>query len=202
MNSKKLLKKRKSVKKFNPAHVISQEEAREIVALAQTAPSAWNLQHWRVIAVDDPALKAEIRTAGYGQAQLEEASMIFIILANVFAHEQLEEIYLPLLQEGLMHPPQYLKLQDNLGERRDITQPLREEAILNASLFAMQLILAAESFGHDTGPVGGFDHERVKTLFGLPDHLIPILLVAAGKAAEPAPLTTRLTTESILSFNR
>jgi nitroreductase len=77
----------------------------------------------------------------------------------------------------------------------------RDEAIRNASLAAMQLMLAATAMGLDSGPMVGFDADAFVRAFRVPPRYIPVLLVAVGKAAKPARSTTRLPVEETVVWN-
>jgi nitroreductase len=46
--------------------------------LAATAPSSWNLQHWKFIVVQDQQIKEHLLPIAYGQQQVIEASAVII----------------------------------------------------------------------------------------------------------------------------
>ena len=77
----------------------------------------------------------------------------------------------------------------------------RDEAIRNASLAAMQLMLAVKAKGLDSGPMVGFDADAFVKAFHVPARFIPVLLVAIGKAAKPARPTSRLPVEQTIVWN-
>lgn len=56
----------------------------------------------------------------------------------------------------------------------------------NASLAAMQLMLAAEARGLSTLAMGGFDHQRFAETFITESRYVPVMLIAVGKAVEDA----------------
>lgn len=78
----------------------------------------------------------------------------------------------------------------------------RDEAIRNASLAAMQLMLAAKVIGYDTCPMGGYDAAALIEAFDVPSRYIPVMLVAVGKAVRPARPSTRLPAERTIVWNR
>lgn len=77
----------------------------------------------------------------------------------------------------------------------------RDEAIRNASLAAMQLMLAAKAKGLDSCPMGGFDPDHFIEAFGVPARYIPVMLIAIGKAARPARPSVRLSVEQTIVWN-
>ena len=62
----------------------------------------------------------------------------------------------------------------------------RDAAMSNASLAAMQLMLAAEARGLSTLAMGGFDHQRFAETFITESRYVPVMLIAVGKAVEDA----------------
>ena len=55
---KSTIESRVSANHFDPSHVLSDAEIGELVRLATLAPSAYNLQNWRFIAVPSPSSSA------------------------------------------------------------------------------------------------------------------------------------------------
>jgi nitroreductase len=77
----------------------------------------------------------------------------------------------------------------------------REEAIRNASLAAMQLMLATKANGLDSSPMGGYDVDRFIKAFNIPSRYVPVMLIAIGKAAIPARPSTRFPVEKTIVWN-
>ena len=76
------IERRRSVRKYTDAPV-SDGDLRRIVELAGKAPSAWNIQPWRVIAVRDPEVKAKLQKAAYGQAQVVNAPVVLAVYSDM-----------------------------------------------------------------------------------------------------------------------
>ena len=62
------------------------------------------------------------------------------------------------------------------------------------------LLLAAQEKGYDTSAMLGFDPEKVKALFQLPDHVRIAALVALGKGTEPGRPHHRHSLDRIATF--
>ena len=67
---------RRSVKNYDPAHEITDEELKALFEKVILSPSSFNLQHWRFVVVRDPARKSDIRKAAWDQEQVEAASAV------------------------------------------------------------------------------------------------------------------------------
>ena len=79
----------------------------------------------------------------------------------------------------------------------------RDEVMRSCGIAAQTLMLAAKSLGYDSCPMIGFDAAKVAELIALPeDHAIGLLL-AIGKAAQPArPRGGQLAREEVVVSDR
>ncbi|MCH5584564.1 nitroreductase family protein [Shimazuella sp. AN120528] len=194
-----VLRERHAVRHYQKDHAISQKELQEIIQLAQTAPSAWNLHHWRVIVIQDPAQKRAILPIAYNQQQVVDASVVFVVLGDLEANKSADAVHRPLVDAGLMSEKAYQKaLQDIDNAYQAPLSIRRESAFLNASLFAMQLMLALKSRGYDSVPMGGFQADQLIEELRIPERYIPIMMIAAGIATAPAYKTIRFPIEDIV----
>ena len=84
---------RRSVKQYDPNHAITDDELKALFERVILSPSSLTLQHWRFVVVRDPARKAELRKAAFGQEQVETASATIVVIGKLDAHEDGAEIY-------------------------------------------------------------------------------------------------------------
>lgn len=176
------IKARRAVKHYDPAHQLSDEEEGRLIDLAMQTPSSYNIQHWRLVKVRDRELRRHIRQAAWDQAQVTDASLLFVVCADVKAWEKEPERYwrnAPKEVQDFLLPtinPFYAGKE----------QLQRDEAMRSVGLIAQTIMLAAKDMGYDSCPMIGFDSEKVAQLIKLPqDHVIGMLLVV-GKAVTPA----------------
>ena len=167
---------RRSVKGFDPAHVISDEQLSTLFDHVALSPSSFNLQHWRFVVVRDAQRKAALRKLAYGQEQIENASACIVVVGRLLAHEDADTIMAeaPQSVRESVIPMIHGMYADNAALRRD-------EAIRSASLAAMTLMLAAYDMGYATGPLIGFDPKGVSEFVGLDADHIPVMLIVLGK---------------------
>lgn len=178
-----LLKSRRSAMKFIPNVPISTEELEEMFQLATLAPSSFNLQHAHYMVIIDPDEKERLREAAYGQYKIHTASAAIVVLGDLNAYKQAEEIYNGMLLLGMMDRMSFDQMiQDitSLYEGRGASFQ-HEEAIRNASLSAMLFMLIAKEHGWDTCPMIGFDVEAVRKEFHIPANLVPAMMITIGK---------------------
>jgi nitroreductase len=199
-----IMRSRHSVKKYEPGVVIPREELEEMLALTSTAPSSWNLQHWRYIVITSQEMKERILPIAYNQSQVADSSATIVILGDLEANRAAHDVYGQSLKDGFITQ----KVHDTLisqieGAYQRDPQIGRDEAILNASLAAMQLMLIAKAKGYDTCPMGGFNDEALIKELEIPSRYIPVMLIVIGKAATPGRPTERFSLDtSIVSFTR
>ncbi len=198
-----VIRERRAVKRYDAHYRMNDDTIRELIRGASLAPSAWNLQHWKFIVVTDPARKEALSGIAYGQRQIIEASITVVILGDLQADRKAEQVFGGDVLAGRMTPEIKRSLISQI-EQSYASQPIwaRDQAICNASLAAMQLMLAAKAMGLDSGPIGGFDQHKLIEAFSIPERYVPIMLVTVGKAAEPARLTVRQPIEETIGWNR
>ena len=62
MDTFEAIEKRRSVKSFDPNHVISKQEIDKILSAAILSPTSYNIQHWRFVVVTNKETKAKLRS--------------------------------------------------------------------------------------------------------------------------------------------
>ncbi|MEH2394002.1 MAG: nitroreductase family protein [Nostoc sp.] len=192
-----------SAQHFDSSKQLSADEIRALVQEATEAPSSFNIQHWRFIAVTDPAKKQALTAASYGQAKVSESAVTFIILGDLEGHTKLQGILNQSVDAGLLPrevAEQWVQMADSMyGSSAAFA---RDEAIRSASLAAMTLMLAAKVRGLVSGPMIGFDPAQVKQLFGIADQYIPVMLLPVGYPGQGnTSRKPRLRVDEVLSFN-
>ena len=70
MNTLGSIETRRSVKQYDPAHQMGAEEVEKLLGHAMLSPTAFNIQNWRFVTVQDKELRAQIRAAAWDQAQV------------------------------------------------------------------------------------------------------------------------------------
>ncbi|MBW5447115.1 nitroreductase family protein [Cohnella sp. CFH 77786] len=198
-----VIQSRRSVRQYDPHTVISREELKEMLTLAAKAPSSANMQLWRFLVIDSPELKEKLLPIANSQQQVVEASAIIAILGDVEGYRKADRVFGQAIEAGYMpedvansFKERYVSLYSSLPSDR-----IREVAVIDASLAAMQLMLVARAKGYDTVPMGGFDREKFKEAFNLGERYVPVMLLPIGKAAKPGHPTARLPIEDVTFWN-
>lgn len=202
LTATQVMRERHSVRKYETGVVIPEAELNEILELAATAPSSWNLQHWKFLVITDQAVKEKVLPIAYGQQQVVDSSVTIVVLGDLEADKNADLIYKPALEGGFMPQNAYDALTGQIkAAYTDNAQGARDEAIRNSSYVAMQLMLAAKAYGYDTCPMGGFDKAKLVEALNIPSRYVPSVMLTLGKAASPAHPTNRLALNQLVINN-
>ncbi|SDH86318.1 Nitroreductase [Pseudomonas flavescens] len=179
MHIDEAIRSRRAIKGYDVGFTLSSDEKNELLQLALLAPSAFNLQHVRLVEVSDPTLRQQIREAGWGQAQMTDAAMLVVICAQVDSWERnVQRVW-----EGAPVEVQQYMAGAIDTYYRGKPQVQRDETMRSCGLMAQTLMLAARGRGLDTCPMDGFDFDAVARLIKLPENHVIGLMVAVGKKA-------------------
>jgi len=153
------IKKRRSVRRFDPKREVSGEQVEKLLEAARWAPSAGNLQSWFFVVVRDKTVKERLAEAALGQSFIAEAPVVIVVCAD------LERSASKYMSRG-----------------RELY------AIQDTTLAAENLWLAAVGMGLAASWTGAFDEEEVLQILDLEESLRPVAIMPLGYPAEsPSP---------------
>ena len=180
---KTIINERRSANNFIEGIKIPQEDFNEIFDQLRLAPSCFNLQHTHYLVITDHDSKELLRKAAFNQYKIHTASAAILVLGDKDAYKDAEKIYSGFLHLGIYADFEYQKLiQDITGLYESRGKDFqRDEAIRNASLSAMMFMLIAKDLGWDTCPMIGFETDKMKELYNIPENLEPVMLITMGK---------------------
>jgi len=188
--------KRRSIRAFGPER-IPREDLEAIFDVTRLAPSAWNLQPWRFVVVEDPVRKAQLAEAAFNQRQVSSAPAVIGIYTDM--RDTLDHI------DRLIHPAS--TDEERARARRSIERAFEKKTGEEREAWAARqgyialgyLLLAAAERGYDTSPMLGFDHARAQAVLGAPAHATVIALVAIGKGTEEGRSHHRLPQSEVVT---
>ena len=189
---------RRSVKKFDAAHTMTEDEIRRLMEAVILSPTSFNIQNWRFVLVTDPKTKEAVKAKGWHQDQFSDCSLLVIVCGDRGAYGQDPERYwvhaVQEVRDAIV--PMIVGAYENRSELQ------RDENLRSGSLAAQTLMLAAKEMGYDTCPMIGFDFAAVGEIIGLPqDHDI-IMAVTVGKSLEEArPRGGQLPLDEVIVHN-
>lgn len=182
MKVSQAIEQRRSIKAYDPHHKMTEQEITTLMSLAMLSPTAFNIQNWRFVLVTDPVLRHQIRAVSWNQAQVQEASLLIVLTADLKAWAKQPERYwqnAPKAVADILVPAIGHYYENN-------EQAQRDEAMRSCGMAAMTIMLAAKEMGYDTCPMDGFDFDAVAKLLNLPTDHTPTMFVVVGKALKEA----------------
>ncbi len=183
-----IVMQRYAAKKFD-GRKIPAEKLDRLLELVRYAPSALNLQPWKIKIVADQATKDELKPAAFGQEQVTTCSHLLVFCADP-DYDGLIRRLGTLLDDN--HVP--AEMRDTvLGMARQFAGRMTPEQRLAWSQAQTYLALGnalngAKALGFDSCPMGGFDPAEFTRILKIPAPLVPVMLCPVGYAADrPMP---------------
>lgn len=177
------IEQRSSVNHFDPQQSLDDASIEALVGWAGRAPSAFNLQNWRFVAVRSATGRQRLRELAWNQAKVSEAAVTFIVCGVLPCAESLGERLQPSVDAGFMHAGLAATWQSSAAQMySSAPHNRRDEAIRSATFAASTLMLAGQALGLAASPMSGFDSAGVSRAFALHTDEIPVMLVTMGRA--------------------
>ncbi|MEX1042447.1 MAG: nitroreductase family protein [Pirellulaceae bacterium] len=190
---------RRSIKHYDPAHRMTEEEIQKLMDSALQSPTSFNIQHWRFVLVRDNALRQELKGAAFGQNQVTDASILLILTADVKSFEKAPERYwanAPAETTAMM-----VKMLVGIYDGKEQLQ--RDEAMRSLGIAAQTIMLAAKALGYDTCPMVGYNPDKVADIINLPEDHVLGMMITVGKAIKEAwPKPGQLPLNEVVIQNR
>ena len=174
INSKQLLGQlnwRYATKQFDPNRKISAQDWATIEQALLLTPSSGGLQPWKFIVVTDPAVRAKLLPASYGQAQITDASHLVVFAAKKNFSEADVDAFIRHTAATRGVPVESLaSYRDMLvgGIVKSMDEPARDAWARNQAYIALgKLLTSAALLGIDACPMEGFDRAQYDETLGL-----------------------------------
>jgi nitroreductase len=183
-----IVMKRYAVKKFD-GRKVPEAKMKELYELIRFAPSALNIQPWRIKIVTDSKLKEELRPATWDQEQITTCSHLLVFCANTDFKGLIARLERLMRQAEV--PEDDLKMVMGMAREYFLAGPPEVQLAMaqhHVFLALGNALNGAKALGFDSCPMGGFDPKEYARILRLPPHLVPTMLCPVGYAAdEPEP---------------
>jgi nitroreductase len=171
---------RHSIRQFEQEN-IPQESLEEIIRLAGLAPSAWNLQPWRFHIVTDSKIKEQLQEAAYGQKQVTSAPAVILVGSDM---EDVLANLMEIVHPGLDDERKQEEVANLSSQFNSMSVEDRGNWGLTQTNIALGvLLIAAQGLGYSSVPMLGFDHQKVREILNVPEHVKFAAMVPLGRAA-------------------
>jgi nitroreductase len=169
-----------ATKKFDATKKLTSTELNEITRAIRFAPTSYGIQPFHVVVVTDPALRTKLRAVSYDQAQVTDASHLFIFCARTDITSRVDQYVSEVTggsKEAQAGMKGYIDMMHGALDSQTGTAAWSAKQAYIALGFGLA---AAAEIGVDTCPMEGFDAAAVDKVLELPAHLHAIAYMAAG----------------------
>ena len=184
MEFKDIVMERYATKKFDGRRV-PEAKMRELYELIRFAPSALNVQPWKVKVVTDPKVKEQLKPATWNQEQVTTCSHLLVFCANTDFRGLIGKLEKTMRERKV--PDDVVKMVREMSEGFFLKAgPEQQLATAEHHVFLAlgNALNGAKSLGLDSCPMGGFDAKEYARILGLPPTLVPTMLCPVGYAAD------------------
>ena len=174
INSNQLLEQlnwRYATKQFDPNRKISASDWTTLEEALRLTPSSGGLQPWKFIVITDPAVRAKLRPASYGQPQITDASHLVVFAGKTNFSEADVDAHLGNVSKTQNVPLEALAQFRGMlvgGIVQAMDEAARNAWARNQAFIALgNLLTSAALLGIDACPMEGFDRAQYDEILGL-----------------------------------
>ena len=187
---------RYATKKFDPQQKLSSAETDMLEETLRLAPNSFGFQLWKFYRIDDPAIRAAVKEAGYGQTQITDASHLYALASKVTPTEQDVTDLIESIKTTRGVTDESLTGYKGALMNSITGKPAGDLAAWTAKqvYIALGFILyAAAQHKIDACPMEGFDHDRVSDLIGATKdgYAVQVLCPVGHRAADDSYATQK-----------
>ncbi len=192
----KALNWRYAVKIFDPSKPVSEEDFHTILESARLAPSAFGIEPWKFLVVENPEIRAKLRAVGYDQTKITDAPKLVVVTyrTDMPKHGADELIKRAAVQQGVSEESLDGLRKSVEGAMSRGEEPVRIWAKAQAYIPLGMMVETAALLGVDAGPMEGFDSAGVDEILGLKEkNLASTSMIAFGyRGDDPAALRPKV----------
>jgi nitroreductase len=198
MDFGKIVMSRYATKKFD-GKKIPDVKVNELIEMVRFAPSALNLQPWKIKIVTDQKIKDLLRPAAFDQDQITTCSHLLVFCADPDYDRLIKRLAVLLKKSGMPEEMQTMIT----GMAAGFANPMSPDQKLAWSQAQTYLALGnalngAKALGFDSCPMGGFDPKEFSRILKIPLPLVPVMLCPLGYAADKPMPKVRYAKEEIV----
>lgn len=198
MDFKDLVQQRYNVKKFD-GRKIDEAKLTELFDIVRYAPSADNLQPWKIKVISDPAVKEKLLPAimPFNHEKVKTCSHLLVFCANTELNDHWKRLDEKMKAAG--YPEDVIEHMATVAKMIMAREPQERLSRSQWDVFLAvgNAVNGARSLGFDSSLFGGFNAKELARILELPPGLVPTLLVALGYAADKPLKKVRFTKDEV-----
>ena len=161
---------RYATKKFDASKKLTDEQLSKITDALVLSPSSYGLQAWKFLVITNPEIRAELRNAAYGQAQITDASHLVVFTVPKVVDEKTVANYIASVSKIRGVSVDDLKDYSAMlsGALTNKTPEQRVEWVTKQLYIALGVMLTTAAVeGIDACPMEGFDNAKFDEILKL-----------------------------------
>lgn len=160
---------RYATKRFDATKKISEADLNTLKEAVRLAASSYGLQPFKVVVVENPEIREQLKAAAYGQTQITDASQLFIFANDLNAGPESVSAYIKNISETRGVPTEALggfadmmnNVISNLSQENKNIWTAKQTYIALGTLLA-----AAAELKIDATPMEGFNPAQFNEILG------------------------------------
>ncbi|OPA73713.1 nitroreductase A [Paenibacillus selenitireducens] len=163
---------------------LTTEQIRVLVQSAQAASTSSYVQAYSIIGVSDPDLRAQLAELTGRQSHVSKTGQFFVFVADLAKHHEIAKSH--HVDDDALHSTEKMLV-----------------AVIDASLAAQNMAIAAESMGLGICYIGGIRNhlQQVSELLKIPDYAVPLFGLTVGIPTHASKPKQRLPIELVYHEN-
>lgn len=179
---------RYATKSFNSAKKVAPNQIRLLKEATRLSASSYGLQLYKVLVIENPELREELKRVSYNQSQITEASHLFVFCACSETYDQEIDDYFQLLFNlpGAEADQLTAYWQSTKSQISNMAKPDRNTWMEKQCYLAMStLLIACADLKIDACPMEGFHRAEYDRILGLKEQgLSSVVIVPVGYRSE------------------
>ncbi len=164
------LRWRYATKQFDPNRKVSAENIAFLREAIRLSVSSYGLQLYKVLIIANPTIREALRRASYDQAQITDASLLFVFCNFTRGYDQQVDAYIERIaqNQGGMNPGLENYRQSIKASIHGKSEAERQSWAEKQTYLALNNLLLACADRHiDACPMEGFDQDAYDQILGL-----------------------------------
>ncbi len=198
VNCREAIVKRRSIRKFNP-QMVANDLLEQIIEAARQAPSGTNRQPWRFVLLTTQE-EREMISGAVIQPFVCQAPVVFVCCLDrqAFIRVTVEERMNELVEAEVISKEAagYIYQRKMPEKVEDVIIP--DSGYLDLGIAIQNMVIMATALGLGSCWVRLFNQKELHRALGLPDNLVPVVLLPVGYPAQDPPPRPRLKRDEII----
>ena len=153
------LNTRYATKVFDPSKKVSEADMAKLLEAIRLSASSYGLQPYKILVVEDPKIRAELREAAWNQPQITDASVLLVFAAKFETNADSIDEFVDLVAKTRNMPKDALSGYSDMmkGSLQGMNQEQIETWVSKQAYIALGFgLVAAAVLGIDACPMEGF----------------------------------------------